>query len=163
MNKDKDPLMNIRIFMITAALLLAALASPSSAAFFSDFKTVGSNVSTAEQTSFSLSETPYLYYKLSSPVVSGKIITTWLLGSDAFVLKAPTTPAGEGWLSLTTWDTVKKAGTWDIRGYLKDNGTYSDCKTTSFVVTPEPMAMVLYGLGGLPITVFLYRRRKTAA
>ena len=31
------------------------------------------------------------------------------------------------------------------------------------VVNPEPMALILYGLGGLPIAAHLLRRRKTAA
>lgn len=169
--------MNIRIAMIAAALMLSTLTGRASAAFFDEFKMVGSNTSKVLQSSFNLAETPYLYYKLSPNTVGSKVFSFWLsplsntslateITSIAPDIDAPFDPVSQGWVSLANWGSIpdsEKIGNWNITGYLKTGSIYADCVTTSFTVTPEPMSMILYGIGGLPIAATLFRRRKIAA
>ena len=61
---------------------------------------------------------------------------------------------------MTTWDESKQIGTLSADDYnltvhtysIKSSGTgLDDTFQTSFTVTPEPMTIVLFGLGGLAI------------
>ncbi len=169
--------MNKRTWVIVAALLVA-LTSPSLAAtHFDYFKMVGAaelGNSSLSQTNparatYGLNETPYLYYHVTpAPTVTQSVLTLWFHKAEPGVLVPDTaTPADtESWLSLSNWNSLsdeQKLGDWRVTGFLKQGRTLLDCKTVSFVVTPEPMAMVLYGIGGLPLAAHFLRRRKQIA
>jgi hypothetical protein len=127
----------------------------------------------------SLSQTPVLYFKLSLP--TDKIDGMWIReGNSPFEPFGDVSPSnvvtGEGWISPAMWaslPTSSKIGSWSVLGHIKGTNSWSidsngdlDCPTcaiANFVVTPEPMSMVLYGMGGLPLAAHFLRRRKVAA
>ncbi|NTV30088.1 MAG: hypothetical protein HGA80_08425 [Candidatus Omnitrophica bacterium] len=125
------------------------------------------NTSAAEKTSYDLSETPYLYVHLSS-AMDVNLMTFWGNFDDGHNTATFTPSTGSGqdfFLTPTDWTTQKSLGNWDVFGSYKtqQNIPCDTCGTTSFVVTPEPMSMVLYGMGGLPLAAHFLRRRKQIA
>jgi len=155
---------------LSVALLFTVLASSNACADFSQFKMVGSAGSTVEKTTFDWNETPYLYVKLPRIGVYADINTDWLspdtsiFESNKSVVLPGILDSKSQWISLEDWNDVKQIGTWTVSGtygYLLPCASGSG--TASFVVTPEPVSLLLYGLGGLPIAAHLIRRRKTAA
>jgi hypothetical protein len=130
----------------------------------------GNRDNAVQQTYDYTTETPYLYVHLTSAATE---IYAWLSPTSASFSDIPTEltqVASSGlsrWFSLTNWSTVKEMGQWTVTG-SQFGGTVTDnlascqgsCAATSFVVTPEPMSMILFGMGGLPIAAHLLRRRK---
>lgn len=169
------------IFKIKTSLLavlgLIILSHPAFADF-SQYKIVGALNSTVEKTVFSFDETPFLYLKLpqtgdvftgtfwsdpdslsffSSTQQTSSPLTTTVVGSD------PTLISGlERWLSLANWDSIKKAGTWEVASnYFYTNGaTGTGLASFAVTVTPEPVSMMLFFVGGAPMAVSLYRKHK---
>ena len=159
--------MNKKMSSILTLLTLAvfmAIAAPASAAF--NTYTVGSDGSTTLQSTFGWDETPYLYMKLPNAGFNFSS-SFWHppsdptpLTSDYFASEGPSS-TGERWLSLASWGSVKEAGDWTIDSnvfYWKDGVTATD--STSFTVTPEPLAMTLFLLGGAPIAANIYRKHR---
>lgn len=167
--------MNIRTWGILA-ILMAALTGPSMAATnFDFFKMVGAtelgNASLSQtnpaRTTYNLNEIPYLYYHVNTPILS-TVMTFWIspLNSSSLVNDFVTVSDSDGWITLGNWNSLppnQKVGQWRVTGFLKNGRKLLDCDTLSFVVTPEPMAMVLYGIGGLPLAAHFLRRRKVVA
>jgi len=153
---------------LVVAVLFVLLATSNASAAFSEFKMVGSSGSTVEQTVFGWDETPYLYVKLPRVGVYADIETDWFSpeASSYEADKAVVLPGILGsksqWISLSNWNDVKQVGTWNVSGayeYLLPCSTGEG--VASFVVTPEPVSLLLYGLGGLPLAAHLTRRKKT--
>ena len=148
------------LFLILAVSL--AITTPASAGF--ETYTVGSDGSKTAKDTFKLNETPYLYMKLPQ---DGFSVTAsfWHApsgGNPSFVSTGPDTTI-ERWISLPNWNSIKEAGKWSIdTGIFYSNGV-SATSTASFAVTPEPLAVVLFLTGGLPIAVNLYRKKKHMA
>jgi len=75
-----------------------------------------------------------------------------------------TFPANKkAWSSFTDSGMAKQAGLWNVEASFTNQAGATVTETRQFIITPEPMAMLLYGLGGLPIAAHLLRRRKIAA
>lgn len=157
MNKKLSSALTLSTFVV-----FLAAAAPASAAF--NTYTVGSNGSTTAKSTFGFSETPYLYMKLPDRGFNSAS-SFWLAPSGTI---SPSYFASEGpgitdnrWLSLASWGGVKEVGTWTINSnvwYPTTGLTATD--STTFNVTPEPLAMTLFLIGGAPIAANIYRKRR---
>ncbi|MHA1558848.1 MAG: PEP-CTERM sorting domain-containing protein [Alphaproteobacteria bacterium] len=118
------------------------------------------SVGGAAETTFGLNDTPYLHLEL--PGMEGDSAFTgsfWnFKGFDSeFVGELSTSKTR--WLSLDNWSSVVKEGNWAVSAnYFYPNGATAS-QTIGFTVTPEPMAMVLFLVGGLPLGFNLLRKR----
>lgn len=163
-------LLGATLCLITGIFPTQALAQdPPLTTGFTEFKMVNSNDpqqsgSRIEKHTFLFSETPFLYMQIS-PALNASIRSYWT-GPDTKLrtrTKTITTSSGtEFWFSLLHWDKDRQLGPWDVKGQLWDGTTLLNKSETSFVVTPEPSAIMLYGLGGLGLLGRLpWRNRKT--
>ncbi|NTV29158.1 MAG: hypothetical protein HGA80_03650 [Candidatus Omnitrophica bacterium] len=170
--------MRKNVLLIIAAMFLSTIFTgissacdgPSCTKEFTIFRIVGAEGSKKEQTTFSLNETPWVYVKIANK--KDKVSTEWLNQLDkTFVTKwTSVNKKGEAWISLAAWNSINdknKIGTWTISGFIGEatrHGYKINDKIcpaeASFVVTPEPISMVLYGMGGLPLAAHFLRRRK---
>lgn len=148
----------------STAILILALAAfvPNSFAAFDAYKVVGSSGSFTEKTVFGFDDpSPYLYMRLPD---NGKAFTgSFWRDPDAAIFYMSTegsTPDRDRWITLADWAAVKKVGEWEVNSnYFYTNGN-TGFGTASFTVTPEPLAMALFLIGGAPIAVNLYRKRR---
>ena len=142
------------------AIIVMALSTPASAGFST--YTVGSSGSTTAKTTFGLNETPFLYMKLPDDKVN--FASSFWHAPDSMVYFASQGPGStaERWISLTSWDTVKKVGDWSIDSNVFYSSGVTATSAASFTVTPEPLSTALFLVGGVPIALNLYRRRKHA-
>ena len=118
---------------------------------------------------------PYLYMRLPD---NGQAFTgSFWRDPEASIFYISTDSAGGGsisasgsglisgqerWITLADWDSVKKVGGWEVNSnYFYPAGT-TGFASASFTVTPEPLAMTLFLIGGAPIAVSLIRKRKHA-
>ncbi|NTV29157.1 MAG: hypothetical protein HGA80_03645 [Candidatus Omnitrophica bacterium] len=152
----------------TACITNSQAQDPLTAPSFTEFKMVASNdpllsTSRIQNSSFGLNDTPYLYMKIA-PAVTGSLRSYWT-GPDLKErsrTRSITTASGtEFWFSLLYWNKDKQPGPWTVKGQLLSGTSLVDKAETSFVVTPEPLACVLYGLGGLPVLGRILRRKHT--
>ena len=143
--------------LLTLAAFLA-VASPASAAF--NTYTVGSSGSTVAKGTFGFDETPFLYMKL--PNDGFNFASSFWHAPSASTYFASQGPSSTDarWLSLASWGSVKEAGDWTIDSNVFYSTGLTATDSASFTVTPEPLAMVLFLVGGAPIAVNLYRRRR---
>lgn len=136
-------------------LAKTAAAQPGLVAYMTDTDG-GTNV----VTEFALDETPWLYLKL--PQSGTSFVNSFWHAPDATLEGAYEwySAETEKWLKLDEWDTVKMTGTWEVAA----NAFYSNGVTatawTSFTVTPEPLATALFLVGGVPIALSVYNKRK---
>jgi hypothetical protein len=166
-----------KLFIVLAATLIMTLAATrqSFASFvpFSEFKIVGAAgaqdwsgpTSSDGLPMFKFDQTPYLYIKMPANYVYAKIDTSWTSPSSQVI------PDNDHyqvfwygrnlWLSLTNWNSVQEHGVWKVDGSYRTCLGNTGTGMASFVVTPEPMAFLLYGIGGLPLMARFIRQRKT--
>lgn len=156
--------MNKKITCFLSTLLLTfTIFTHNASASFDEYKIVGSSGSFVEKTVFGFDETPYLYMRLPA---NGKSFTgSFWRNPAASAFYASTTGSTTDrnrWITLTDWATVKKVGEWEVNSnYFYTTGE-TGFGTTSFTVTPEPLAMTLFLIGGAPIAVSLIRKKKNA-
>lgn len=172
--------MNKLFFFLVVAILLFLAAPYDSFAFynnnapFSEFKNVGRSGSESWSGPlngtglpvFNFNETPYLYVKLPSFSLWTQINSTWgdpLANSYDANKQQWLWNGKESWLSLSNWNTVQTPGQWMVDGSYQRLFSQTGISTASFVVTPEPMAFLLYGIGGLPLAAHFIRRRKKSS
>lgn len=126
----------------------------------------------------SLAQTPVLYFQLSD--ASDKIDGLWIKEEDASKWEAfgsvGPTSGTDGWMSPAMWSGLNdsdKLGHWSVLGHIQGTSSWTidsagnldcpSCAIANFVVTPEPVSMALYGIGGLPLAARFLRRRKVTA
>ena len=152
--------MNKKITSTVILILALAAFAPNSFAAFDAYKIVGSSGSFVKKTLFGFDDpSPYLYMRLPA---NGEAFTgTFWRDPDAAIFYMSTsTPDRDRWITLADWNTVKKVGTWEVNSnYFYTNGN-TGFGTAGFTVTPEPLAVTLFLIGGAPIAVNLYRRRR---
>lgn len=167
--------MNKKITSTVILILALAVFAPNSFADFDAYKIVGSSGSFTEKIVFGFDETPYLYMKLPD---GGKVFTgSFWRDPDASIFYISTKNTGldderisdsglglvsgrKRWITLADWDAVKKVGVWEVNSnYFYKNGD-TGFGSASFTVQPEPLAMTLFLIGGAPIAVNIYRRRR---
>ncbi len=156
---------------ITALITSVVLAhsSPAHAApLFEDFRTVNGLNSRTTQTSFGWDEIPYLYVKLSE-AGAASIRSSWLSPLSKEYLRSKNLLASntitEFWLTPVSWQDKRTAGEWTINGSLFESSASNavlDSRTTSFVITPEPGSLILFGIGGIPLVAHILRRHRPA-
>ena len=155
--------MNKKLILALTFLLCFGLmaAGTEVSADFEEYKIVGSIGDTIEQTVFDLDDpSPYLYMKL--PALGQAFTGSFWRDPEAEHFYETSSGGAdlERWVNLSNWDTVKKAGEWEVTSnYFYTNGN-TGFASTNFTVTPEPLAMTLFLIGGAPIGISLYRKRK---
>jgi len=128
-----------------------------------DTYTVDSSSSTVAKNTFNLSETPFLYMKLSlSDIAPTQSFWNAPSSTPYFEMTGPNLTL-ERWHSLTDWSTRKEAGEWTINSNVFYTGGTTGTSVANFTVTPEPISMVLFLIGGAPMAVSLYRKRQKSA
>ena len=146
----------------TVVLILALLIFTSNSfATFEEYKIVGSSGSFVEKTVFDLDDpSPHIYMKLPD---AGQAFTGtffWTAPDSTTYYQTTSGTDLDRWLALDNWDSIKAPGVWETKtNYFYNNGT-SGFATANFTVTPEPLAMTLFFIGGVPIAASLYRKRK---
>ena len=156
--------MNKKLLLVSTFILSFGILSAGQNAFanFEEYKIVGSAGSFDEKTVFGFDDSsPYIYMRLPE---NGQSFTgSFWRDPDAtsfYTSTVGTTPDRNRWIKLADWDTIKKAGEWEV----SSNYFYTTGETgfgiASFTVAPEPLAMVLFMVGGTPIAASLYRKRK---
>jgi hypothetical protein len=144
------------VFIFIASLL--AVTSQSFAAF-DTYRMVGALNETTEKTVFGFDETPYLYLKLPAEGQASSV-SFWQDPRGAPFYTAANGTDIERWISIADWNSVKKTGRWEVNSnYFYTNGD-TGSGSTSFTVTPEPLAVTLFLMGGAPIAADIYRRRR---
>ncbi len=115
------------------------------------------------QDTFSLDETPYLFVEFADALDSDFIHGDYYPQSGDFLGSTSVTDIGistKFWFNLEDWDSNKSQGIWQIDTDLSFGETAGHSAPTSFTVTPEPISTALFLIGGAPIALSLYRRRK---
>ncbi len=122
--------------------------------------TVGEFGSTQKQDTFSFNETPYLYMHLPDEGYS-VTVSFWLSPtSNVFYENTGISTAKDMWIQPSLWESHKAVGTWQVNaGALYSSGVGYTAHT-SFNVTPEPLAVVLFLVGGAPVAVGILKRRR---
>lgn len=150
-----------------AGAIVFAPAAKADLPAFNEFKIVGAYGSTTEQTHFNSNsgQIPFLYVQVDPSVLKNnlKIKTIWQSPEfHAYNIKDIANYKGEAWITLVNWNKKNRHGEWEVEGVYKYKGQFSPEASASFVVTPEPLSMVLFGLGGLPIAARVLRRKQQA-
>ncbi len=158
-----------RIFPVIM-LFVVLTAGYAFAGSFDTFNIVGEDQSTTVKSVFNLSDTPYLHIVLPDNVKGFvNISTEWSNGSKNFFKnwKLCSTYESESWYTPRNWNRIKdskKIGEWTVEGTFLSRNNKSGIGCASFaVVTPEPAAIMLYGIGGLPMAFAFLRRRRNEA
>ena len=138
---------------------------------FDNIFMVGSSGSTVPKSTFSLSETPWLYLNLPNTGFNAAA-SFWTdnLGNSFSV--SGVSGNKQYWFSLdsgldganlpVTWASVKRLGEWNVNAvylYPFDQKNPAGYGATKFTVVPEPVSTTLFLLGG---TVLLARRLRKA-
>ncbi len=140
--------------------------------------TVGSSGSTLQQSTFSWSETPWLYFELPSGAGTNNIVTqSWWKDPDniqrEYITQNEADNTIQVWQSLGSdrWNAIKREGQWTI---LAQYDTMSPQRTgtgsTNFTVTgppppviPEPISSILFVAGGATLGIRRYWKKKRPA
>jgi len=116
-----------------------------------------------QKTSFGFDETPYLFMEL--PESAADFTISYWQDPD-FAITHDIDIGGSStkrWFSLDDWEGKKKVGDWHIEAaWHNGNNEHYGTGFTDFTVTPEPLAMTLFLIGGAPIAANLYRKKKRA-
>ncbi len=149
------------VSLALALFILAAVAVDAFAAF-EELHMVGSEGSVVSKETFGWDETPWLYLKL--PYAGFNVTGSWWqdpLNKCSFEGSDPSISPVQ-WLSLSSWDTVKKLGNWSVNAiYFYGGGNFeSGAGSTGFAVTPEPVSTILFLTGGMILAVRKLRRKR---
>lgn len=145
-----------KLFMVLAVFIfsLAVLAGSAFAKVsITNLYTVGSSGDSTLQDTFTLYETPWLYFEVSG----GSKWNTY--ASESWWFDPGSTQQGyvtidyagdvtQIWHSLSNWDSVKSMGLWTVDAEYSEGSWNSDTASTTFTVTPEPISSILFLTGG---------------
>ena len=152
-----------KTFLISLLILFASsllFVFPAYAGF-NQYKIVGAMNDTNQKSDFGWDETPYLYVKFLDNGGGFPDVGSFWRSPEATYSYLSQHHVSETWLTLPDWNVIKKIGRWEVNSnYFYDETGSSGAAFTSFNVSPEPMAVTLFLIGGLPIAVNLYRKKK---
>jgi len=163
---------SVKLFVVLLAVVFASiLCIPNNACAgfsFDEIKMVDSYSSITGQDVFSLDETPWLYLKVPESQFSGPLADLNFTFSffespvDTKYLATGLSLNRETWVSLPAWNSIPnsaKHGEWNV--YANFVGTAGvGYGSTQFTVNPEPISMILFLFGGMPLAASLYRKKK---
>jgi hypothetical protein len=158
------------VMFFATVLISPGIAQASDTFPFVDFYSVLNNLDTTPQDVFTLAQTPYIYANIAtSTSLTGWSI--WFDNSDPALLfgNPVTLQNGQNWipvpLSVSTVD-----GKWTAIASVSElPSVIPFVDSTVFtmgngggvgVVTPEPAAMALFAMGGIPLGLSFLRRRR---
>lgn len=147
---------------ILAAMIFTLLFCAAEArADFVDLYTVDAPFSTTPKSVFSLEEEPYLYLKLPETSLGTLTLSSWESPSGTTIPGVTEAQDGKSkWLNLIQWDFWKEPGEWEVTAQYFDSDTFQfESRIASFTVTPEPISVLLFSIGGAPVAAHLYRKR----
>ena len=160
-------------WVLPVALLFSVLSAGNAAAFAPSFSIATYLADKTTATSqYNIGDTAYLLVNLPAIGALTLVNTFW---NDSTPSQQFTThydnnniPGTAFWITGPTF-TAANVGNWNVNADYT-NVTIAplaiDYKTQSLrfsVVTPEPAAMMLYGIGGIPLAFAFFRRRKIGA
>jgi hypothetical protein len=151
------------VFILGIISLLLAVSQPAYAVqdTFYMYMT-NADGSYATQTTFSPTETPYLY--IHSAFYTDQVMASFWndpAGTTNTANFGPSTTRDK-WLTLD-WNTVAKTpGQWTVNGYNFDNNFNLASGSTRFSITPEPISSTLFLLGAGALAARLRRKQKAA-
>ena len=170
------------IFLIFVVLLLSSSFSPVPAFALNNLSpsdgpfTVDSPGSTTPKDTFDLSEHPFVFLEFDRDSLNTNLplltIGKWILenkqtlGLNFTLTSQFPNDSVRLWSDAINWDLIKKTGKWQVDNswlnldFFPGKGGIGS-KTINFTVTPEPVASLLFIIGGAPVAFRLYRRRKT--
>ncbi len=128
-------------------------------AFATDIFMTDSNGSTTPKSTFTLSETPWLYVDL--PTAGLNVIGSWWQEPSHKYDFAGSNPSEnqQVWISPENWNLIKQTGLWNVQAVYTYAGGSMGSGTTSFKVVPEPFSSALFLLGGGALALGAYRKR----
>ncbi|MFH0985867.1 MAG: PEP-CTERM sorting domain-containing protein [Candidatus Omnitrophota bacterium] len=147
---------------------------PPEAVDYTPFTTLENDES--EKTLFGWDEKPFVYSLFDEVDTSRTLNLTrvWKYGTETIATQQESYFDGDGtdygsgsleiWKGLDNWtgvSGVRKAGDWTVNTEWGYNGSdYTEFAKSSFTVTPEPVSMVLFGLGAGVLGLAQFRRKK---
>ena len=165
---------SVKIFIVLLAVVCASILCISNDVFasseysFDEIMMVDDYSSINEQDVFGLDETPWLYLKVPESQFSGPLADLNFTFSffespqDTKYFVPGVSLQRENWISLTSWDSIPnnaKVGNWDVYANFVGSAGVGYGKT-NFTVNPEPISMILFLFGGMPLAASLYRKKK---
>ena len=124
---------------------------------------------TTPQTTFGWNETPFVYLELSgiNPGRTLNLQNIWKYGGSVEDTQTFTSTGSSltDWRGLSNWLGTglgsRKAGDWTVETTWGYNGSkYTTTAKNAFSVTPEPVSLVLFGLGAGVLGLSRLRRKK---
>jgi hypothetical protein len=123
-----------------------------------------------EQSIFELNEIPWLYTQLPEPGIYNIMVTWWLSPSGEQYYTHTLTDAQDFWISLNDgydtngnsveWFDIMKVGDWTVNASYHYATGEVGSGSTNFTVTPEPVASLLFIVGGAVLTFKYYRKKR---
>lgn len=160
-----------KLFMVLAVFIfsLAVLAGSAFAAVtITELYTVGASGDSTLQDTFTLDETPWLYFEVSggSKWDTYTAESWWFDPGSTQQGYVTIDYAGDVtyiWQSLSNWDSVKSAGLWTVDAKYSKSKWNSDTANTSFTVTPEPISSILFLTGGATLGFRRFWKKRMSA
>ncbi|MFH0753876.1 MAG: hypothetical protein V2A70_04860 [Candidatus Omnitrophota bacterium] len=121
----------------------------------------------SETTTYNINDVGSLYVYVPSITAGTFTYSFWNQNTPAGIITKqqevtyPTT--NYFWITLPSAFTSSDVGNWNVNAIYASSGTVQSADASFSVVTPEPGIMALYGIGGIPLALAFFRRRKGSA
>jgi hypothetical protein len=128
------------------------------------FTTLENN--THKKTEFGWNETPFVYLQLKriDKKEDLNINYVWTHGTDSYTQSETYSDIAslKSWQDLDIWNSVRAIGDWTVSASWGYAGKGCDMitRTSTFNVVPEPVSLVLFGLGAGVLGLAQLRRKK---
>lgn len=64
------------------------------------------------------------------------------------------------WNSLDNWNLHKKVGEWSVKTSWHNPGGGTGSQIVNFTITPEPVSLILFLVGGIALTARYYQKKR---
>lgn len=165
---NKKLILALAVFFLGFALVLgqtpaeAVVEENPDLGFISLWTTASGSPDETLDDEFGLGDTPHLFMELPESATDFTV-SFWNGPNNSTSVMTFGGSGTKRWASPSNWSSVEEAGDWNIdASWYNSNTSHGGTGYTSFTVTPEPWAMALMAIGGLPIAANLYRKKKKA-